>query len=65
MMNRFVVIKKDKVKIGYYFEDNKLMDINCYEEDSILGNVYVGRVSNILNNINAAFVDVSADLSCY
>ncbi|MBQ9610017.1 MAG: ribonuclease E/G [Lachnospiraceae bacterium] len=64
-MNRFVVVKKDKVKIGYYFEGNKLTDINCYEEDSLLGNVYVGRVSNILNNINAAFVDVSADLSCY
>ncbi|MBR1816986.1 MAG: ribonuclease E/G [Lachnospiraceae bacterium] len=65
MMNRFVVIKKDKVKIGYYFEGKNLIDINCYEEDEILGNVYIGRVSNILNNINAAFVDVSPELSCY
>ncbi len=64
-MNRFVVINKENIKLGYYFEDDKLWDIRCYEEGSILNNIYVGRVSNILNNIKAVFVDIKPNLSCY
>ena len=64
-MNRFVVINKENIKLGYYFEDDKLWDIRCYEEGSILNNIYVGRVSNILSNIKAAFVDIKPNLSCY
>ncbi|MBQ8913391.1 MAG: ribonuclease E/G, partial [Lachnospiraceae bacterium] len=64
-MNKFIVIDNGNLKLGYYFEDNKLSDIRCYEEGSILNNIYVGRVSNILNNIKAAFVDIKPGLSCY
>ncbi len=64
-MNRFVVINKEIIKLGYYFENDKLSDLRCYEEGSILNNIYVGRVSNILNNIKAAFVDIKPGLSCY
>ena len=64
-MNKFIVIDNKNLKLGYYFEDNKLSDIRCYEEGSILGNIYVGRVSNILNNINAVFIDIMPGLSCY
>ena len=64
-MNRFVVINKENIKLGYYFENDKLWDIRCYEDGSILNNIYVGRVSNILNNIKAAFVDIKPNFSCY
>lgn len=64
-MNRFVIINKENIKLGYYFENDKLSDLRCYEEGSILNNIYVGRVSNILNNIKAAFVDIKPGLSCY
>ncbi|MBQ7707344.1 MAG: ribonuclease E/G [Lachnospiraceae bacterium] len=64
-MNKFVVINKENIKLGYYFKNDKLSDLRCYEEDSILNNVYVGRVSNILTNIKAAFVDIKPGFSCY
>ena len=41
------------------------MEIRCYEADSILGNVYRARVSNLSPNINAAFVDIKKGESCY
>ncbi len=53
------------IKTGILMADDKPMQIDCYEEDSLIGNIYVGRVSNILKNISAVFVDISKDLSCY
>ena len=50
---------------GFYYNDNKVQAIKCYDEDSLIGNIYVGRVSNIAKNINAAFVDIDAKTSCY
>lgn len=64
-MNKFIVINKENIKIGYYFEEDKLSEIRCYENDSLLGNIYIGKVSNILSNINAAFVDIASGKSCY
>lgn len=64
-MNKFIVINKENIKLGYYFEDEKLSEIRCYENDSLLGNIYIGRVSNVLSNINAAFVDIASGKSCY
>lgn len=34
-------------------------------EDVRLGNIYVGKVSSIVKNIGAAFVDIAPGLSCY
>lgn len=43
------------------YEQDKLSDLNCYslKEDSILGNIYIGRVENIVKNLNAAFIRFS------
>lgn len=46
-------------------ENGKPMEIRCYDEQSMLGNIYVGRVSNIVQNINAAFVDIQKGESAY
>ncbi|MBO4951573.1 MAG: ribonuclease E/G [Lachnospiraceae bacterium] len=52
-------------KLGILFEDGKAMEIRCYEDSSILGNVYRARVSNLSPNINAVFVDIKKGESCY
>ena len=43
------------------YEQDKLSDLNCYSmnEESILGNIYIGRVENIVKNLNAAFIRFS------
>ncbi len=35
------------------------------KKDAHLGNIYVGRVDNIVKNINAAFVNITDNCSCY
>ena len=64
-MKQFVFTEWNKKKLGILFEDGKVMEIRCYEADSILGNVYRARVSNLSPNINAAFVDIKKGESCY
>lgn len=64
-MKQFVFTEWNKKKLGILFEDGKAMEIRCYEADSILGNVYRTRVSNLSPNINAAFVDIKKGESCY
>lgn len=64
-MVSFALTRIKDVLVGCTIEDGKAADIRCYEDSSLIGNVYVARVSNILNNINAAFVDISRDTSCY
>ena len=64
-MKQVVFTEWNKKKLGILFEDGKAMEIRCYEADSILGNVYRARVSNLSPNINAAFVDIKKGESCY
>ena len=64
-MKQFVFTEWNKKKLGILFEDGKAMEIRCYEDGSILGNVYRARVSNLSPNINAAFVDIQKGESCY
>lgn len=65
MTDKYILTEVNNVKTGFLLENGKPAEIRCYEETSLLGNIYVGRVSNILNNINAAFVDVEKGMPCY
>ena len=35
------------------------------EDESILGNLYIGRVENVVKNLNAAFIRISPEQICY
>ncbi len=65
MAEKLVITKYRNVKLGLFYENGILMDVRCYEASSLVGNVYVGRVSNILDNIGAVFVDIKRGESCY
>ena len=64
-MDKYIISDYKNKTFGFYLNDNVLTDIKCYESDSLIGNIYVGRISNIVNNINACFVDIMPNESCY
>ena len=64
-MRQFVITKINKIYMGFLFINGNVDEIRTYEDDSLIGNIYVGRVSNIVPNINAAFVDIKKNESCY
>ena len=69
-MNRKLIITKieDKIVTSVLENDNivELHVMNNTDNDMVkLGNVYVGRVKNIVANINAAFIEVAPGVECY
>ena len=51
-----------------YMENDKIYDVLFGEEDNekiAVGDIYVGKVQNIVSNINAAFVEIKKSVLCY
>lgn len=73
-MNRLAIThveltkKSNKKHLAYIILDEKreFVDFQVFdEEESLLNHIYVGRVENIVSNINAAFVCISPKQMCY
>lgn len=70
-MNRKLIITRIEDKIlTALFENDKIVELHCCGHDTptnqvALGNIYVGKVKNIVHNINAAFVEIADGLECY
>lgn len=70
-MNRKLVITKLEGKIlTAMLENEGIVELHCsnVEEQGdapLLGNIYVGRVKNIVANINAAFIEIANGVECY
>lgn len=49
------------------YEDGQAVQLGCtpVEEKKLLGNIYVGRVANIVKNIQAAFVEIEGGTACF
>lgn len=57
--------RKDKICCCLLQED-KLTEVNIDQTgQSLLGNIYVGRVKNILKSIDAAFVEIAGGRVCF
>lgn len=65
-----IIITRIQSKIlMLYMENEKIYDVLAGEPDSgqvpEVGDIYVGKVQHIVQNINAAFVEVKKDVVCY
>ena len=59
MANQLLITKKDGAVLSVRVENGKIAQIQAQPENagSLLGDIYVGKVRNIVKNINAAFVE--------
>ena len=66
-MGKLVITKEENHIISALFEEDILTELSVepIEEKKLLGNIYTGKVQNIVKNINAAFVEVEKGLLCY
>ncbi|MEG0971375.1 MAG: ribonuclease E/G [Lachnospiraceae bacterium] len=77
LSNTFLVTKTPlefvthQTELNYYvtcfFNHTTLMEVNCepVTKTALVGNIYVGRVKDIIKNLNAAFVEIQDGLVCY
>ncbi|MBE5964761.1 MAG: ribonuclease E/G [Lachnospira sp.] len=66
-MSKIVITKLHDKIVSSVFNDTELVSVNFSQdmESSFLNNIYVGRVENIVKNINAAFIAIGPDTKCY
>ncbi len=70
-INRKLVITKQNQRIlTTLLENNEVAEIHCIQDEkqenkTALGNIYVGKVKNIVANINAAFIEIAKGVECY
>lgn len=59
MQNEILITKKEDKLLTIRTEGKRIVQIDAedIEEESVLGNIYVGKVRNVVKNINAAFVE--------
>lgn len=59
-------MQKDRI-ISAIYEENEMVQVNVDQigEKNILGNIYIGKVKNIVTNINAAFLEIADGKMCY
>lgn len=64
---RIITYIRDGVLADALYENGHMAELSLSREDqrSILGNVYIGKVKNIVKNIGAAFVEIADGLLCY
>ncbi|MBO5260972.1 MAG: ribonuclease E/G [Coprococcus sp.] len=64
-MRKLVVTDYNDKILQTILEDGKITDFNLSDTQSVLGNIYIGKVENIVKNIHACFVDYGDKLPCY
>lgn len=67
MSQKLIITKYKDTIISAFFQgmDMVQVSLNPANEDAILGNIYLGKVKNIVKNINAAFVEIFDGRMCY
>lgn len=68
MSSHIYTITKYKEKIySFLLQDAKAVEIHCDESaaESLLGNIYIGKIKNIAKNISAAFVEIAPGRVCH
>lgn len=66
--NQIYAITKIEDRIfSFLLHNQKAVEIHCdtATRESLLGNIYIGKIKNIARNIGAAFVEISPGQTCY
>lgn len=52
--------------LSLLFKENRLLSANAFlTEGSLLNNIYIGKVTNVVKNIDAAFVEIFSGQICF
>ncbi len=67
MNHKLIITRNNDTIISALYDGMEMIQvsINPAEEDTILGNIYLGKVKNIIKNINAAFIEIADGKMCY
>ena len=47
------------------YNDGKCFGIHICDSESIVGNIYIGRVENVVKSLNCAFIEIKKGVTCF
>jgi len=64
---KLIITKHTDTVVSALFDGMNMVQVSLSpaDKEDILGNIYLGKVKNIVNNINAAFVEIADGRMCY
>jgi len=67
LSNKLIITKYNDRLVSALYNEKDLIQVNFeeQEENRLLGNIYIGKVQNIVKNINAAFVEIAPGVMSY
>lgn len=67
MRRKLVITQWERRKLLLDFQESVCNGIQVLSHDSecMVGNIYIGRVENVVKNINAAFIEIQKGVKCY
>lgn len=69
MKRKLVITRLEDKILTSVLEDEEIVELHCTDteelQEAALGNIYVGKVKNIVRNINAAFIEIAKGVECY
>lgn len=71
MKRKLLIEKRDNKIRTYFMEDGDIVEIHStsvsgdHTDRHRLGDIYIGKVSNIVPNIGAAFIEIEKGVNCY
>ena len=71
MKRKILIEKKDGRIRTYFLEDDDIVEIHSTsvsgntDDRHRLGDIYIGKVGNIVPNIGAAFIEIEKGVNCY
>ena len=62
---KYIITKVKNNIICSQFIGDVCQSLNVADSGSLTGNIYIGRVENVVKNINSAFVEIENKVKCY
>lgn len=64
-LNKLVITRWEGRTLTALLTDDELQELSLEDDASILGNIYIGKVKNVVKNLNSAFIDYSEEQTGY
>ena len=63
--DRLIVTNYEKHELGFFIKNSRLMRVFPLDNPSKVGSVYIGKVKNVVKNLNACFVEIADGEICF
>ena len=65
MTIKYIITQINDNIIYSKYNNDGCLSLNVVDKGSLVGNIYIGRVENVVKNISSAFVEIENKIKCY